>query len=124
MSVHVKWQNSLVSEPFSSEKHSSREGGMTSPLEFNIFSQKYVGLSECESRMNNINIYKYNVFCYADDLLLTSTTPTGFQTLIDRASLAEKSARKDEKTLFWPPIIIPRLVTKSMAKINQGRNNK
>ena len=24
---------------------------------------------------------------------------------IDRASLAEKSARKDEKTLFWPPPI-------------------
>ena len=23
--------------------------------------------------------------------------------LIDRAHLAEKSARKDEKTLFWPP---------------------
>ena len=25
--------------------------------------------------------------------------------VIDRTSLAEKSARKDEKTLFWPPPI-------------------
>ena len=28
-------------------------------------------------------------------------------------SLAEKSVRKDEKTLFWPPPIIALLVTKS-----------
>ena len=32
---------------------------------------------------------------------------------IDRACLAEKSARKDEKTLFWPPPTVARLVTKS-----------
>ena len=29
--------------------------------------------------------HKYNVFCYADDLLLTSTTTAGLQTLIDMA---------------------------------------
>ena len=32
---------------------------------------------------------------------------------IDRASLAEKSARKDEKTLCWPPLLIDHLVTNS-----------
>ena len=32
--------------------------------------------------------------------------------LIDRASLAEKSATKDEKTLCWPPLLIAHLVTK------------
>ena len=32
-----------------------------------------------------INNRKYNVFCYADDLLLTTTTVTGLQSLIDQA---------------------------------------
>ena len=35
---------------------------------------------------------------------------------IDRASLAEKSVRKDEKTLCWPPLLITHLVTKSSGK--------
>ena len=36
-----------------------------------------------------------------------------FEEVIDRASLTEKSARKDEKTLCWPPPLIAHLVTKS-----------
>ena len=31
---------------------------------------------------------------------------------IDRAGLSEKSVRQDKKTIFWPPSIIARLVTK------------
>ena len=30
----------------------------------------------------------------------------------DRTGIGKKSARKDEKTLFWPPSIIACLVTK------------
>ena len=41
-------------------------------------------LSTCDAGIT-INNVKYNVFCYADDLLLTSTTITGLQTLIDLA---------------------------------------
>ena len=41
---------------------------------------------------------------------------------IDRASHAEKSARKDEKSLFWPPPIIARSVTKSTG--SKKHNNK
>ena len=83
MSVHVKWQNNLGS-PIPVQK-GIRQGGMTSPLLFNIFYQKLVDkLSECESGII-ISGHKYNVFCYAEDLLLTSTTTTGLQTLIDTA---------------------------------------
>ena len=59
-----------------------RQGGLTSPLLYNVFYQPLVdSLSSCDAgiRINNV---KYNVFCYADDLLLTSTTITGLQTLI------------------------------------------
>ena len=34
----------------------------------------------------SINDATYNVFCYADDLLLCSTTVTGLQTLINEAN--------------------------------------
>ena len=39
-------------------------------------------------------------------------------TIIDRTSLAEKSTRKDEKTLFWPPII-----SQNQREIKQRRND-
>ena len=33
-----------------------------------------------------IGKYKYNAFCYADDVLLTSTTVSGLQSLMDTAN--------------------------------------
>ena len=43
---------------------------------------------------------------------------------IDRASFAEKTARKDEKTLCWPPPVIARLVTKISGKQNSAEITK
>ena len=51
-------------------------------------------------------------------LLLPSLATYNYHSLIatiDHASLAEKSARKNEKTLCWPPPLITHLVTKSMG---------
>ena len=62
-----------------------RQGGLTSPMIFNLFYKPLIdSLASSESGII-INNRKYNVFCYADDLLLTSTTVTGLQSLIDQA---------------------------------------
>ena len=62
-----------------------RQGGLTSPMMFNLFYQPLIdSLASSESGII-INNRKYNVFCYAVDLLLTSTTVTGLQSLIDQA---------------------------------------
>ena len=62
-----------------------RQGGLTSPMLYNVFYQPLVDkLSSCSAGVV-IHNQKYNVFCYADDLLLASTTATGLQTLINIA---------------------------------------
>ena len=62
-----------------------RQGGLTSPMLYNVFYQPLVDkLSSCNAGIV-IHNQKYNVFCYADDLLLASTTATGLQTLINMA---------------------------------------
>ena len=62
-----------------------KQGGLTSPMMFNLFYQPLIdSLASSESGII-INNRKYNVFCYPDDLLLTSTTVTGLQSLIHQA---------------------------------------
>ena len=64
----------------------TRQGGISSPLLFNIFYQELVdALSKCPGGIS-INNDSFNVFCYADDLILTSLSVTGLQELIDTAS--------------------------------------
>ena len=64
----------------------TRQGGISFPLLFNIFYQELVeALSKC-LRGISINSDSFNVFCYADDLILTSLCDTGLQELIDTAS--------------------------------------
>ena len=64
----------------------TRQGGISSPLVFNIFYQELVAaLSKC-LRGFSINSDSFNVICYADDLILTSLSDTGLQELIDTAS--------------------------------------
>ena len=83
LSVRVKWQNTMGKQI--KVVKGLRQGGLTSPLLYNVFYQPLVdSLSTCDAGIT-INNVKYNVFCYADDLLLTSTTITGLQTLIDLA---------------------------------------
>ena len=61
----------------------TRQGGLTSPLLFNVFYQELVDkLSKVKSGIM-IGARTYNVFAYADDLLLASTTVSGLQELIN-----------------------------------------
>ena len=64
----------------------TKQGGFCSPFLFNIF---YKGLIDHLNSQNGgvtIGKYKYNAFCYADDVLLTSTTVSGLQSLMDTAN--------------------------------------
>ncbi len=81
LTVQVKWNNKL-SKSVHIEK-GTRQGGLTSPFLFNLF---YLDLVNDISEMTGgIKIVKtsYNIFVYADDLLLTSTTVTGLQRMIN-----------------------------------------
>ena len=91
--VSIKWNNMLGQRIDVSK--GLRQGGLTSTMLFNAFYQQLVDkLSVCNSGII-INNHKYNVFCYADDLLLASTTVTGLQSMIDMAvaHLAERGLK-------------------------------
>ena len=72
------------SQPFSLK--TGTQGGLTSPFLFNLVYQDLVKeLSEAPCGVR-IGKDRYNVCCYADDLLLTSLTVSGLQKLIDCAN--------------------------------------
>ena len=59
----------------------TRQGGLSSPFLFNLFYQE---MAKCNGRIK-ITGTSYNLFVYADDILLTSLTATGLQTMINVA---------------------------------------
>ena len=82
--VQIKW-NKQLSEPIRIEK-GTRQGGLTSPFLFNLFYQDMIAELNNTTGGIKINRQSYNVFAYADDLLLTSTTVSGLQRLINNAN--------------------------------------
>jgi len=83
MKAAIKW-GGLISEPIPVTR-GTRQGGLSSPLLFNIFYKELITRLDAKDCGINIKGVHYNVFCYADDVLLASTTPTGLQSLIDEA---------------------------------------
>ncbi len=84
LSVCIKWKGQLSqSIPVNI---GTRQGGLSSPFLFNIFYQDLI--EELSSTNHGISIdgRNYNVFCYADDIMLTSLTASGLQVLIDVAN--------------------------------------
>ena len=84
LSVRIKWKGQFTNTiPI---KKGTRQGGLSSPLLFNITYAELV--SELNKRNSGtcIDGHKFNAFVYADDILLTSTTITGLQELINIAS--------------------------------------
>jgi hypothetical protein len=74
-----------LSEPIKVCK-GTRQGGLSSPFLFNLFYQDLINeLSQCTGGIN-INNISFNVFCYADDLLLAILTCSGLQFMIDVAN--------------------------------------
>ena len=61
------------------------QGGLSFLFLFNLFYQEMVeSLAECTGGIK-INGTSYNLFVYADDILLARLTATGLQTLINVA---------------------------------------
>jgi len=84
MSVRLRWNQQLSSHiPV---QRGTRQGGLTSPFLFNVFYKDLISILGEKNCGITIKNKAYNVFCYADDLLLASTTPSGLQTLIDTAA--------------------------------------
>ncbi len=80
----MKWGSQLGAEI--NIQKGTRQGGLSSPFLFNVFYQNMInGISELTGGIR-IGTTSYNVFCYADDILLTSLTVTGLQAMIDYAN--------------------------------------
>ena len=67
-------------------KRGTKQGGLTSPLLFNLFYRDLVNILQASKVGVTVSSKKYNCICYADDILLCSTTPTGLQDLINTAN--------------------------------------
>ena len=80
MSVNVKWRSQLEVRV----KRGTSQRGLTSPQLFNLFHQKLI-TKNGECSFGIVIQGRQYVFCYADNLLLASTTVTGLQALIDLA---------------------------------------
>lgn len=64
----------------------TKQGGITSPLLFNLFYRQLIEkLNKIDCGIKACGV-SFNVFCYADDVLLTSLTITGLQKLINAAN--------------------------------------
>jgi len=75
-----------------------RQGALTSPMLFNIFYKHLIDtIGEHEAGVV-IDNHKYNIFNFADDVLLASTTVTGLQRLLDIAA----ATIRDEGLRFNP----------------------
>ena len=81
MTFSLKW-NGNITENIAIGR-GTRQGRLTSPMIFNLFYEVLItelNNLECGTRIGSEN---YNIFAYADDILLIGTTVTGLQTLID-----------------------------------------
>ena len=85
MSVNIKW-NKSISGNIISVRRGIRQRGLTSTFLFNLFFQDLLcGLNKAKCGVI-IGGQQYNVYCYADDVLLyNSTTSSGLQCLINIA---------------------------------------
>ena len=83
MSVTICWNKQF--SPLIKVKRGTRQGGLSSPFLFNVFYKSLIETLDDMQCGISIGKHHYNVFCYADDVLLASTTVTGLQALINAA---------------------------------------
>ena len=82
--MRVRWNGALGHEI--QIKKGTRQGGISSPFLFNVFYQDMITILTETVGGIRIDGTSYSVFCYADDILVASTTTTGLQTLINVAN--------------------------------------
>ena len=82
MYVNIRWGN-VIGRNIQVNR-GTRQGGISSTFLFNAFYGDLVNDINNESNCGvNIGGMNYNVFCYADDILLCSLTASGLQSLVD-----------------------------------------
>ena len=77
MHIQIKWQGHLSQNI--SVQCGTKQRRLCSTFIFNLFYQNLVGTlqkAKCSVRIGSNN---YNCFCYADDILVCSTTVTDLQ---------------------------------------------
>ena len=84
MKVRIRFNDS-ISTVIPVQK-GTRQGGLSSPYLFNLLYVDMINKLNAENCGITINRTNYNVFCYADDILLCSTTASGLQHLISVAT--------------------------------------
>ena len=83
LKVYVRWNG--LGGPINISK-GTRQGGLTSTHLFNCFYKDLIKEILCTDGGITIDGHRFSVYCYADDLLLASTSVTGLQSLIDSAN--------------------------------------
>ena len=81
LTINIKWRGCYSKDV--DVNIGTRQGGLSSLLLFNIFYQDLLDRLSFQHCGISISNKSYNVFCHADDLILTSLTVTGLQSLID-----------------------------------------
>ena len=81
LTINIKWRGCHSKDV--GVNIGTRQGELSSPLLFNIFYQDLIDRLSSQHCGIRISKESYNVFCNGDDLILTSLTVTGFQSLID-----------------------------------------
>lgn len=85
LTVLVKWENKISNHV--RVLKGTRQGGLSSPFLFNLFYKDMIELLNNTHVGTAIHSHMYNVFCYADDIMLTSLSASGLQQLIDCANV-------------------------------------
>ena len=89
LTVCIQWGN-YISED-TRVRMGTRQGGLSSPFLFNLFYEGMIhGISNMTCGMR-IQDKTFNVYCYADDLLVTSATVVGLQEILNYANQYVKS---------------------------------
>ena len=89
LTVCIQWGN-YISEDIR-VRMGTRQGGLSSPFLFNLFYEGMIhGISNMTCGMR-IQDKTFNVYCYADDLLVTSATVVGLQEILNYANKYVKS---------------------------------
>ena len=81
LTINIKWRGCYSKEV--DVNVGTRQGGMSSPLLFNIDLQGLIDKLSSQHCGISISMESYNVFCYVDDVILTSLPVSGLQSLID-----------------------------------------
>ena len=82
LTVRIRWDK--FRDPIKIRKGTT-QGGLTSTFLFNVFFKDLIDILSNHEGGINIGGKRFNIFCYADDILIISTTVIGLQKMLDSA---------------------------------------